>query len=188
MGTSRNDRSPSTPPWKIALAVLGTPDVPPDRQCTEIWRAVAADRGEKMLRDFSHPSLAEACRLASARISPQEAVARFDAITSEATAPGFTFDMGRRAIARCAAESSGSSGFVSELFSEAVSYYASRDLPSYVGATGRIQNSTESIQLKELLRRVTKIKVESAGSPRSATREWRGYIARVLRALQGGAQ
>jgi hypothetical protein len=50
VGTSRNDRSPMTPPWRMALAILGTPDVPASRQGMEIWKAVAADRGPKLIR------------------------------------------------------------------------------------------------------------------------------------------
>jgi hypothetical protein len=184
VGTSRNDRSPSTPPWKMALAVLGAREVSPDRQCTEIWRAVAADRGEKLLRDFSTRSLADACELAAAQFSPQEAVARFNELTRYESNVGLVVDMGRRAIARCAAEGGNATRFVSELFAEAVSYYASRDLPSYVAAPGRVATSSDSINLKEDLRRFTKLQVESVGEPRLGQREWRRYIAEIVNVLQ----
>src|SRR2546427_5929708 len=166
MGTSRNDRSPMTPPWKMALAVLATPDVPPERQSIEIWKAVAADRGQKLVRDFSNPSLAEACRWVSQGLSVQEALTRFNRSTLYESNAGLAIDMGRRALARCAAERGDAASFVGELFSEAVSYYASRDLPSYVGAEGRISNSSDVIRLKETLRETTKQQVRCLGQPR----------------------
>jgi hypothetical protein len=186
MGTSRNDRSPATPPWKAAWAVLGAPDVPAARQSMEIWRAALADRGDAMLRDFSSESLREACRLASSGLSPQEAVARFNEITRYESNAGLAIDMGRRAVARCAAEHGSAVQFVAELFSEAVSYYASRDLPSYVAAGGRISSSSEAIQLKNSLREVTKKQVESVGEPRLGPRRWPEYVARILSVLQTG--
>jgi hypothetical protein len=188
MGTSRNDRSPLNPPWRIALAVLGTPETPPDRQCMEIWRAVAADRGEKMLQDFASRPILEACRLASSALSPQDAVARFNAATRYDSDAGLVIDMGRRALARCAAEHGGATQFVSQLFAEAVSYYASRDLPSYVAAPGRITNSSDSIALKDSLRRITRKQVESVGPAPVGPKQWRRYIAEVLKILQSGGE
>ena len=186
MGTSRNDRSPMTPPWKMALAVVGTSDVPASRQGTEIWRAVAAERGEKLLRDFSNQSLAEACRWMSQPLSVQEALTRFQQATKYESNAGLAIDMGRRALARCAAEKGDATSFVGELFAEAVSYYVSRDLPSYVGARGRIADASEAIRLKHALREATKQQVKSLGQPKLGPREWRGYISTVLKTLQGG--
>jgi hypothetical protein len=185
MGTSRNDRSPMTPPWKMALAVVGTPDVPVSRQSLEIWRAVAADRGEKLLRDFSNRSLAEACRWMSQQMPVNEVLARFQRETMYESNAGLAIDIGRRALARCAAERGDATSFVGELFAEAVSYYISRDLPSYVGARGRIPSNGDAIRLKEALRESTKQRVRSMGEPKLGPREWRGYISSVLRTLKG---
>jgi hypothetical protein len=186
MGTSRNDRSPQTPPWKMALAVLGTPDVPVSRQNTEIWRAVAADRGEKLIRDFSNTFLANACRWVVQGLPVNEAVRRYNASTRHESGAGLTIEMGRRALARCAARKTDAVTFVAELFAEAVSYYASRDLPSYVAASGRVSNTSETIKLKESLRETTRRQVKGLGEPRLGARRWRGYISEVLKALQGG--
>jgi hypothetical protein len=186
MGTSRNDRSPLNPPWRMALAVIGTPETPPDRQCLEIWRAVAADRGEKMLNDFASKPILEACRLASAELTPQDAIARFNAATRYESDAGLVIDMSRRALARCAAERGGATQFVSELFTEAVSYYASRDLPSYVAAPGRIATSSDAIALKDSLRSVTRQQVQSVGEAELAPKQWRQYIGKVLNVLRSG--
>src|SRR6266851_7293053 len=185
MGTSRNDRSPMTPPWKMALAVIATPDVPASRQSLEIWRAVAADRGDKLLRDFSNRSLAEACRWMSQRLPVHEALARFQRETKYESNAGLAIDIGRRALVRCAAERGDAAAFIGELFAEAASYYISRDVPSYVGARGRITSTSEAIRLKEVLRESTKQKVRSVGEPKLGPREWRSYISNVLNTLKG---
>jgi hypothetical protein len=188
VGTSRNDRSPATPPWTIALAVLGAPEVPAERQCAEIWRAAVADRGERMFSNFSSESIAEACRLASAGLPPQEAIAIFNERTRYETQAGLVTDMARRAIARCAAKEGSATEFAAELFSEAVSYYASRDLASYVAAPGRVADSTSAIKLKDSLRNTTKEWVRSVGRPGLGPRQWARYVSRVLTRLQASGE
>jgi hypothetical protein len=184
MGTSRNDRSPITPPWKMVFAILGTPDVPAERQSMEIWRAVAADRGPKLVRDFSNQHLAEACRWVSEGLSVQKAMEDFNRSTSHESDAGLAIDMGRRALVRCAAVRGDATNFVGELFAEAISYYVSRDLPSYVGSEGRVSSSSDAIRLKTTLREITKQQVRSAGTPKVRPQEWGEYIGRVLRILQ----
>lgn len=185
MGTSRNDPSPPIPPWKPALAVLGRTDVPVERQSLEIWRAVAADRRERLVRDFANPTLAEACSLVSKGRPIGEALAAYDEATLHLSDVGLAVDLGRRALARAAAKKSGASGFSSELFAEAVSYYASRDLPSFVAAPGRIANSSAAIALKEELRNIARQAALSVGEPRPDRRGWSRHVASVLTALQG---
>jgi hypothetical protein len=184
VGTSRNDASPKTPPWRMALAVVGTPDVNPSRQSLEIWRAVAADRGEKLVLDFSNPALAAACRYVAERLPVHDALARYDRSTLHESGAGLALEMGRRALARCAAQQADAASFVGELFGEAVSYYASRDLPSFVAAEGRVANTSSAIELKDRLRQTTRDQVKALGNPQLTPRGWKSYITRVLKALQ----
>ena len=185
MGTSRNDRSPSTPPWRMALAVVGAPDVSPARQSLEIWKAVAADRGESLLRDFSSPALAEACRYVARGLPVNEAIAQFDRSTLREGDTGLALEMGRRALARCAAQRTDATGFVGELFAEAVSYYSSRDLPSFVGAAGRVPTTSAAISLKDNLRQTTKEQIRALGPPQLTPKGWRRHVTKVLKTLQG---
>lgn len=185
MGTSRNDPSPKTPPWRMALAVVGTPDVSPSRQSLEIWKAVAADRGEKLLRDFANPALAAACRYVAEGLPVHDALERFDRSTLHESSAGLALEMGRRALARCTAQRTDAASFVGELFAEAVSYYASRDLSSFVAAEGRVANTSSAINLKDSLRQTTRDQIKALGNPRLTPREWKSYITRVLKALQG---
>jgi hypothetical protein len=185
VGTSRNDPSPSIPPWKPVLAVLGRTDVPAARQSLEIWRAVAADRGERLVRDLANPTLAEACSFVAEGRSVGEALAAYDEATLHLGDVGLAVDLGRRALARAAAKNSGATGFAGELFAEAVSYYASRDLPSFVAAPGRVSNSSAAIALKEDLRNIARQAAFSAGRPALDRRGWNRYVGRVITALQG---
>jgi len=184
MGTSRNDRSPNTPPWRPALAILGRTNSPPEQQSREIWRAAAADRGEKLLRDFSHEALSQACKLVAQRSPLMEGLNAYDTTVLHASDGGLALEMGRRALARSLASESSPTHFVGELFSEAVSYYCSRDLPSFVAAPGRIQSTSSAIKLKEDLRKVARNSVKAIGPPKYVGREWKGYITKVLKHLQ----
>ena len=149
MGTSSNQPSPNTPNWQPAQAILGDPNWPVERQSEELWRSALTDRDGRLTEELVDPLLASACEIAEERIPPASAVQSFNDTLCEQYAAGLTLDMAKRALARASASGSGSVGFAEEFFAEATSYYASRDLPSFVGAAGRIQTSTDSIDLKE---------------------------------------
>lgn len=184
MGTSRNDRSPLIPPWRPALAVLGKPDVPPERQSKEIWRAAYADRGDKLLDDLSHPALVMACKLVSDRTPLHEALDKYDRNTLHSEKSGLTIELGRRALARTLIRNRTANDFAAELFGETVAYYASRDLPSFVASRNRIATTSAAIKLKNELRRIAHDKARAAGPVRAVRQEWRAYVHRVLGLLQ----
>jgi hypothetical protein len=169
----------------MALAVVGTSDVGADRQSVEIWKAVAADRGDKLFRDFANPALAAACGYVVEGLPVNDALARFDRSTLHESSSGLALEMGRRALARCTAKRADATSFVGELFAEAVSYYASRDLPSFVAAEGRVANTSDAIRLKDSLRQATRDQIRTLGTPRLSTKEWRSYISKALKLLQG---
>ena len=157
MGTSRNDSSPDSPPWKPALAVLGTPRIPVERQCVEIWRAAVGDRGDSLFEDLSNPAIASGYTYVAEGMTVAEAIRNFDSDCMKQKKASFAMEMARRALARCVAtgKTDKPKSYGAELFAEAVSYYASRDLPSFVGAAGRISNISELLTLKQGLREVT---------------------------------
>ena len=184
MGTSRNDRSPDTPPWRVALAVLGRSDVPIERQSREIWMAAHADRGDKLIRDLSHPALAKACKAVESNLPLSRALQNYQESMQYEEASGFVLEMGKRALIRSVSSSKTATEFVGELFAETVSYYASRDLPSYVGSSGRVQTMNQSIALKEQLREVARQAVRSAGSPGFSPKDWYKYINGIVSGLK----
>lgn len=185
MGTSRNDRSPSSPPWRPVQAVLGRNDIDSRRQVQEIWLAAVADRGERLIRDFSRPAMADLLRVAASNPSPHAAIQAFDEVLAKRGDAGLALDLARRALVRNAAVKGGATGFASELFSELSGYYASRDLPSYVGAENRVPNSSASIELKNAIRAVTQEAVRRAGEPKLRQSSWQKYVAAVVDQLRG---
>ena len=185
MGTSNNQSSPNTPRWQLAQAVLGNPDWPVERQSEELWRSALTDRDGQLIEELADPLLASACGIAEERIPPASAVQSFNNTLSEQYTAGLMFDMAKRALARASATGSGSVGFAEELFAEATSYYASRDLPSFVGAEGRVQTATDSINLKENLRSIARETARTAGSIATDPQGWRNYISEVIASLRG---
>lgn len=185
MGTSTNRPSPNTPVWRPAKAVLGRLDLDTERQSLELWRSALSDRAGRLSAELTDPLIARACEIAEARIPPVRAVQSFDEVLAQQYAAGLTLDMAKRALARASASESGSAGFASELFAETASYYASRDLPSFVGAPGRIQRTSDSIALKEELRNIARSAARTAAPVHPDPDGWRTYVAEVISILRG---
>lgn len=137
------------------------------------------------MQDFSATVFAAACGIAERAASPQDAVAEYGRAVSREYAAGLSIEMGKRAIARSVAQRAGAAGFAAELFSEAVSYYASRDLPSVVGKEGRLASTRDAIGLKQGIRDATKEVVLKVGAPPRAGNRWPRYVAAVIAALKG---
>jgi|SRR5579884_1854078 len=186
MGTSKNVRSPNIPPWKPFLAVVGRPDVPVERQTRELWRAAYAERGPRLEDDFSQRTLAIACELATSSRNIQAALRGYDAANQREHRAGFGVELGRRALVRAIARGTGAAGFAADLFADASSYYASRDLPSFIGAAGRVQNTSSAIELKNAISRVTREQVLKAGTPGTDAEGWASFVKSTLLALRGG--
>jgi hypothetical protein len=184
MGTSKNFPSPDTPPWKPALAILGRLGIPVERQAQEIWRSASAERGGRLVDEFAAPALATACALAASSRSPLAAVRAYEGYLARHQAVGFATELARRALARAVAANQGSQGFAAELFAEATSYYASRDLPSFVGARGRIKRPVDAITLKAKLKARARDVVRSTGAVSSQPELWARYASSAIGALR----
>jgi hypothetical protein len=185
MGTSKNVASPDTPAWKMALAVLGRPDIPVPRQNREIWRSVQAERGPEAADEFSQPALATACRLAAESSDVRMSLDNYDEHLASNSKSGFAVEIAKRALARAVHSRQGAEGFARELFAEATSYYASRDLPSFVGSKDRVNTTSAAIALKASLKETTREIVRSAGTPAFDPEGWTKYVGGVFRKLRG---
>ena len=128
--------------------------------------------------------VAAAGGIASSERRPAQAIRAFDLVLDQNSAHGLVTDMARRALARAVADGSGPSGFASALFSEAVSYYVSRELPSYVGSRETVRTTSSSIDLKNRLREITRQVVSSQGTTSFEPSVWRAYVQRVVQALR----
>lgn len=185
MGTSKNVRSPDIPPWKPFLAVVGRLDIPVERQARELWRAAYADRGPRLADEFSQRTLAVACELAATTRNVQEALHRYDSASQRERSAGLAVEIGRRALARAVARGTGAAGFAADLFGDASSYYASRDLPSFIGAAGRVKNTSSAIGLKNEITRAARERVSGVGTPRTDAEGWASFVKSALTALRG---
>ena len=185
MGTSKNVASPDTPPWKMALAVLGRLDIPVPKQNREIWRSVQAERGPEAVDEFSQPALATACRLAAESSDVRVSLHNYEEHLANNDKNGFAVEIAKRALARAVHSEQGAEGFARELFAEATSYYASRDLPSFVGSRGRVNTTSDAIALKASLKETTRSIVRSAGAPAVDPEGWAEYVGGVFRRLRG---
>jgi len=180
MRTSRNDRSPNTPPWRPVASVLGRPEITPDRQSQEIWRAAFGERREHLIADFCRPAMVDLLKVAASNPTPAMAIETFDHVISKRADAGLALNFARRALIRSAVAQGGIPSFVSELFAEASGYYVSRDLPSYVGSEGRVANISGSIELKSDIKNLTQIAARAAGVPRPDKKSWERYVSRVV--------
>ena len=185
MGTSSNQPSPKTPSWRLAKAVLGSPSASPERQHQELWRAAIGDQGDALVEALGNPLLANACVLSTQSRSPYEAIGRFEQSLLDSHNAGLMLDLGKRALIRTVAAKKGAAGFASELFAETVSYYASRDLPSFVGAKGRILTTSDAIELKNQIQEHTR-KIAKMFPVKTDPKGWKNYVSKVLDALQRG--
>ena len=186
MGTSTNQSSPNTPGWRPVKAILASTEWSVERQSLEIWRAALNDRQGRLQLELSDPLVANAGVIAEERVNPAQAMRAFDQTAVESYSAGLILDMAKRALVRASAARSGAEGFASELFAEAASYFASRDLPSYVGRPGRIQTSTGAIAFKNQIREIARQTALSASRVRTDIGGWQAYVSETLSSLQNG--
>lgn len=184
MGTSRNDPSPRTPAWTPALAALGNQAVPPNRQLAEVWRAAVAQRGDALLDALTHPALPTALSAALAQTGGAEsALDAFEAARSTAGAAGLQFDLARRAAMRAVARGLDLNHAAAEFFAEVTDYFVSRDLPSYVGTSGRVRDVGESESLRRSLRDLAR-SASLVRGPISGPKSWRRFVATTVEQLR----
>jgi hypothetical protein len=108
----------------------------------------------------------------------------FDAYISRLHTAGFALDIGKRALARAISTRQGSQGFANELFAEATAYYASRDLPSFVGSAGRVETPSQGIQLKTHLKAVTRSLVAGSTGLKTDPDGWAEYVGTIISRLR----
>jgi hypothetical protein len=185
MGTSSNVPSPSTPHWRPAAAALGRLGVAVERQSQEIWSAVSAERGAELFASVGGALVQQACEIARESLKPLEAIGKLGVLAARESEAGLTLDLARRALARVASVGGSDTQFLGELFAEMTDYYASRDLPSHVGAANRVASVSNALELKDALRQVARRAVAAVGSPPVSPDAWPDYVREIVRGLAG---
>lgn len=188
MGTSSNHPSPSTPTWQPLKVVLGNERVSLERQSAEVWRAALADRDGRLVNELGNEMVARAAAIADTAPDAASAISSFRTDVVASKSAGLILDMANRALARTCHLGGGGSRFAAELMAEAASYYVSRDLPSYVGAQGRVGTTSASIELKTQLRNIARTASERVGPPRTDPAGWRDHVIAVAEYLRRGGK
>jgi hypothetical protein len=190
MGTSINQRSSTRGPWAVQHAILANKQVPLERQFSEIWRAALGDRDSALRHELSAPEIQAAATIAGTSGSPITAASEFEKSLESLDSGSIAVEFAKRSLIRATAQASGVVGFGADLFAEAISYVIARDLPSYVGASGRIETSGESISLKEAAKesaRSAAMSVANSLQPDSLLTQkgWSKFVLQTSRLLAG---
>lgn len=158
--------------------------MPPRKQLAEVWRAAIAQRGDGLLDALAHPAVATALGAALAQSGGAEAaVDAFETARSTAGAAGLQFDLARRAALRSVARGLDFNHTAAEFLAEVTDYFVSRDLPSFVGASGRVRNVADSESLRRSLRDLARSASLVRGRV-SGPKSWRRFVVGAVERLK----
>jgi hypothetical protein len=121
--------------------------------------------------------------IAVGEVKPAAALIRFERWSAENRAIGLAADLAPSALARVVASRGTPTQAVGELFAEIVDYYASRDLPSVVGAPNHVKTAADAVDLKRRLKDVARRAVAAEGTPPESPDRLVTYIRRILSRL-----
>jgi hypothetical protein len=188
MGTSTNQASPATPNWRVAHLAYVDESITIERAVQEIWRA-ATNQGETDLVSQLASSVVATCSQLASSVQSKRTVAAevpyHIAASGEAT-------LGSEIAYRALVKTVGREGdlhqvFAASLFAEASDYLVSRDLPGFVGRTGRCKTIAEAIEFKSKIRDSIVGIVNDRHSPpvHPTSAAWRNYVMETIEALRG---
>jgi hypothetical protein len=163
--------------------ILGDPSIPPKNQLLELWRFIVGEGNSFAVDNLSRAEIFTACRLASQKLPVAQALSLLQQSIESSSSSSYYFDIAKHSLARASLSNGGSPLFSQELFAGVASFHASRELPGLIGLSGKIQNVTESIRLKDEFRSITTCVVASCGDPPMDPNEWAIYVQKVLKAL-----
>jgi hypothetical protein len=189
MGTSISHRSPSTPNWHAAISTYGTEAFTVDRVVKEIWRAATNQPIGDLKSDLAAPIISQCLGAALNAESPEQAyhnTSRMIALSGFST---LATDIAKRAVVSSFLKTENrNANFVKSLFSEAVNYLISRDLPSYVGTGDRIKNVSATMDFKKQVKNEVETIVGRHPIPNGLERDaeaWKTYVERTISSLAG---
>jgi hypothetical protein len=189
MGTSVNQRSPSTPNWDAALLAYETDVIPIERAVQEIWRAATNQPEGNLGVDLGTPIIAECLRIAEKAASREQAVQEARRAIAFSGQTSLAADIAQRAVTQTFAKPQDrTSAFAESLFAEAGNYLVSRDLPGHIGPEGRAKTISQAIGLKNAVQeRIATVVSETPRSTdlSSSSALWRTFVDDVVTRLTG---
>lgn len=189
MGTSVNQRSPSTPNWNAALTAYETESIPLERALQEIWRAATNQPEGNLGVDLGAPIIAECLRITEGANSREQALRDVRRTVALSGQTSLAADIAQRAVTQSFTKPQDrTTAFVESLFSEAGNYLVSRDLPGYIGRDQRTKTVSEAIGLKNALQaEIVKVVRETPRPPGSLSspQPWRMFVNDAITRLTG---
>lgn len=189
MGTSVNQRSPSTLNWRLVETGYVREEIPIDRLTQEIWRAAQNQTEGNLLRDLAEPIIAQCVGIVSKANNRTGAIQQIRLAVIQAGKTSLAVEIAQRA-ATLAFQSAGNrtNSFIETIFSEAGNYLVSRDIPGFVGL-GRLTNVSDALALKNDIRSNIIQKVGEVPRPTESISDsgvWREYVNRIVTHISGG--
>ncbi|OZC01135.1 hypothetical protein BSZ36_18610 [Rubricoccus marinus] len=173
--------------WKVVDRVYESERFPVERAAQELWRAATSQPSGDIAAGLASDVVAACLDVALNAGSRSEASASAGLAVAFSGEASLAADIARRAAVRSVgAEGDRALGFARALFSEASNYLVSRDLPGFVGPSGRAQTVGQAVELKAAVRsRVEAVVEEGPRPPTGAGPEWSGYVRAIVQRLAG---
>lgn len=187
MGTSVNQPSPNTVPWKMVAATYLDDTLPLERVLQELWRAVLTEPEVDIHNSLSSSGVVVCLTAAVEASTPVDAVERAYRGLAEEKANSIVADLARRAVVLSFREGDRLESFTANLFAQVTDYLVSRDLPGFIGPAFRNKSVSDAIRFKDELRKRTWEIVKAFGSAPDAKKSshWRDYVRAVVARLAG---
>lgn len=189
MGTSSSHRSPSTANWNAVAAGYMHESIPVERLTQELWRAATNQPLGDLTEDLSAPIISACLQIALDSDEPTAAVMEARNAIAHSGEVTIATDFAQRAIVQSLrADEERTLAFVQALISEASNYLVSRDLSGYLGLGQRINNISDSIDLKISIQESMKKLVGKIPIPKDLVKtpdNWKIFINRVINEIAG---
>ena len=177
MGTSVSQGSPRTASWSAVAAGYRDSSIPIRRVVTEIWRAAQSEADANWRSLISSPIVAACLEIAVESANPGTALTSAAREIARTRQSSLAAELAKRAIVQSfAAIDRAQQAFAESMFVETTDYLVARDLPEYVGESGRNQTVGEAIEFKNRVRETVAEVVRSGDSPVPQTsRTWEPF-------------
>ena len=189
MGTSISQRSPNTNNWRAVAAIYRSEEIPVERAVQEVWRAATNQPLGDLKSALAAPIIAQCLGITLEAKSPSEAYHTISKMVALKGLSTLATDLAKRAAVNSFSKPGNRRlNFAESLFSEAINYLVSRDLPGYVGVGDRISNVSDIIKFKKSVRQQVEITVNKYNVPVSVEKEydsWKTYVGNVIDILVG---
>lgn len=188
MGTSTSQRSPSTTNWRAVDAAYQNSEVSIQRTVQEIWRASAND-DMGLANSLGNKIVAQCVEIVQNAQSPAEAAQQVRRLVALSGSASLVADIAQRAAVLSFGDKNRVENFVRSVFAEASNYLISRDLPGFVGISGRLKTVQDATSFKSSL--LAEVTSHVTAVPRpvenlSDHQAWNGFVENVVRRLIEG--